>query len=416
MVSKELFNKFVFSILFIYLLGIATSIALMETASIILFVLFLVNIIYFETKDFKKIVTTQTLILVMWTSVILLGYLFNNPMNQGLWQMSGTIKGFLVFITLFYWVQKIEDRKLIVSIKFLMGLAVFVSFYAIIQTFTGLDIIRPVSGVQTYSYAPNMWRSGGFFSMPLTYASSFGMISIIYGTLIYNNFKFTAKHFLYFIGLIAIFVSVLCTFTRGAYIAYFGTFLCLLFLNVNRKNFGLKLKYFFSGIVLFGILIFSLPHFRFRIMSIFQKSESMMDRIYLWQANWELFKDYPFFGVGNNQNIDVISGYLERIGKSGAYVGHAHNNYMQILAGNGLLGFLAFAAFILLSLYLSFKAIELCKDNFLKPLFLGCFGAQVFFHIAGLTECNFLDTEVNHIFFLTVAIPSAYYHKTQNEI
>ena len=51
-----------------------------------------------------------------------------------------------------------------------------------------------------------------------------------------------------------------------------------------------------------------------------------------------------------------------------------------------------------------------------RGLGLAAMGAQVFMHISGLTEANFLDAEVNHIFVAFMAAILVTAEKYQNQL
>jgi hypothetical protein len=78
---------------------------------------------------------------------------------------------------------------------------------------------------------------------------------------------------------------------------------------------------------------------------------------------------------------------------------------------------LAFIAFFLLKTVRLFKALPAFASTW-KVLTLGAFGAQIVFHVGGLTQFNFGDSKVQHQFLFwiaCVAYMSYQFNKTRAE-
>lgn len=131
-----------------------------------------------------------------------------------------------------------------------------------------------------------------------------------------------------------------------------------------------------------------------RLNSIFDPyHETNIQRIYQWGAGIEIFKDHPFFGVGDIDMKKVYSKYMHYFEKE--TFGHLHNNYIQILAALGLFGFLAVILLFIKILLTHFKIYNSLKDiGFGSSYALGAFGAYIGFLVSGLAEWNFGDHEI----------------------
>jgi O-antigen ligase len=132
--------------------------------------------------------------------------------------------------------------------------------------------------------------------------------------------------------------------------------------------------------------------------TVFQKDDfyNLGPRTRLWHAQWEIFKDHPWIGVGYNNNERLAKTYVDRLypSRSDNFYGHAHNTPLQILATTGLLGSIAYLwlwGTIFWSLY--------------QKRSWGLIAAFVGFQIQGLTQWNFGDAEVVHslMFFWALA-------------
>lgn len=65
-------------------------------------------------------------------------------------------------------------------------------------------------------------------------------------------------------------------------------------------------------------------------------------RAEMLSAGWDIFRDHPLFGVGTDGYRQVLPLYSSFLGTR-----HAHNTFMEILTGTGLLGFIPFTALII---------------------------------------------------------------------
>lgn len=120
-------------------------------------------------------------------------------------------------------------------------------------------------------------------------------------------------------------------------------------------------------------------------------------RFHFWQIALKIFADYPVLGAGLDSFGTAFSRYDTW---NGTYrVEQAHNDYVQILADAGILGFLAVAAFIVLLFKKSLQNFRQTTDVFCQSIIIGalagCFG--ILFH-------SFFDfplrTPSNALFFL----------------
>jgi O-antigen ligase len=119
------------------------------------------------------------------------------------------------------------------------------------------------------------------------------------------------------------------------------------------------------------------------------------DRIELWKANWAFFVARPLFGVGFGKNQGLSYDYFRSIhpGQTDFFVGHAHNIYLELLAGTGLAGLLAWLAWIGGVFAALLRAIR--APGTLS--FAGAaFAAWVVFLVNGATQVNFWEGKVLH--------------------
>lgn len=288
--------------------------------------------------------------------------------------------------------------------KFFLFFTSVVAVYAIFQSITGIDLMRPGSNraVQPLDLeaAIPLWRSAGFYGSPLQYGYNFGQFVCLplAMVLLMAREKSTRNGIFWFslIAYVLISLSIVTTFTRGAWIASGLAHLLMAFIVSWR------LAACLSGIggAVLAILFFTVEQFRLRVLTFFDFNyASNSDRLLLWKANLQMFKDYPILGIGYQENETRSGEYLARLGYPDAFTGHAHSNYLQMLAGTGITGFVTYMFLISFMLWLTWRLWKALPKDMIwqRAIALGALGAQIQLHIGGFTECNFQRGTTNHI-------------------
>lgn len=117
-------------------------------------------------------------------------------------------------------------------------------------------------------------------------------------------------------------------------------------------------------------------------------------RLHFWQTTLQVFRDNPILGVGFDA---LASAYTRYDTWNGVYrVERAHNDYLQILAESGILGFACLAAFLFFLFRRGWQIMTTSRDSFRRGVALGalagCFGIAVhsFFDFPLRTPANAL--------------------------
>lgn len=144
------------------------------------------------------------------------------------------------------------------------------------------------------------------------------------------------------------------------------------------------------GIVL-GIAAWNFPPVRERITS----TGGTNERYSLWEANREFFLKRPWTGTGWHHNLNLSAFYYrERYPGQWKFVGHAHNNFLEMLGSTGIFGTVAWLAWNICVFGMIFKAAF--RSSAAPQFALGLFCAWVVFQLNGLTQVNFWDSKVLH--------------------
>jgi O-antigen ligase len=117
-----------------------------------------------------------------------------------------------------------------------------------------------------------------------------------------------------------------------------------------------------------------------------------------------MIKDHPLFGVGPGRIDDEFPNHYTGTEIGTFYIGHLHNNILQIAAERGLLCLATFLWFL----------VELCRSLLLvmkkaagvaRSVALGSLAALTGFVVSGMTEYNFMDSEVLVLMLFIVSRP-----------
>lgn len=146
---------------------------------------------------------------------------------------------------------------------------------------------------------------------------------------------------------------------------------------------------------------------RSRLLSFFDLTgESNRNRLVMWRIGWEIFKDNPFFGVGDIDLAGIFKEYNRPYEKE--IKGHLHNNFFHLLAtlgGFGIISILLLLYMMLQKMYQIFKTTE--QKSFHRALVMGSLACFASFAGAGLTEFNFGDHEIITMVWFSVGLSFA---------
>lgn len=226
------------------------------------------------------------------------------------------------------------------------------------------------------------------------------LISLI---LIFLFFK--RKKFIFFIMAVLSVLTMLLGQGRGPLLSFLVCFLLLLFYFSIHYN---KIKHFLFGIILLGILFFTLFFTNNYIMDKFQRAIEGKDfstniRFVIYKEaikQWEFKKIYGH-GLGTYYNV-VESLNQEEIHKLS--IPHAHNNLLELLRSIGLLGLMSYLMLninIFCSLWKTYK-----KERELLPILAMIL--MISLELSGLTDYSLMMTKSHLTVLMFVAFALSY--------
>jgi len=311
---------------------------------------------------------------------------------------------FAAFVYIFHYYR--DESRILIKGFYGGAIASFINcFY---QYATGYDIIRGKKIGFFSDLAEESVRVTSFFNLPTTYAYALSVFLFLpLGQIVFNRYGKNRTHFLFqnsvfFVGIICLFL----TGTRGSWIAFFigaGVLGLLTSLQKTITSFSALALCFFA-------FFFGSEGFNQRILSLFDLGYySNSQRIDLWKANLFVFKENPLFGTGLRRVTDQLPRVFEILDVQDGYISHAHNTYIEYLAGSGVIGFTALCLPIALLLLAAIKTLRKRKYGRSKDtvLFLG---ATLCFLCSCMVDCNLRDAEVRFsaLFFLAMLLTSTY--------
>lgn len=299
------------------------------------------------------------------------------------------------------------------KLYWILPVILLIAIYAITQHFTGIDLIR--SSHRAVQPMGGYWRSAGFFSSPMTYGYLMGAVncfllsaflgpkpSLSTRVALVKEHQWARPRWFYGGLFLLVGVSLFTTLTRGVWVASLVAYGAMLLLVSRKVFFG------FLGATLLAVVAISqsaLHYGRLRSILSFQGA-SYWDRMQIWTANFEMLKDHFFFGVGYGENERLLPEYYAHLGVDNGFLGHAHNSFIQFLAGTGAIGTIGFLGFILSSLFFSYQLYIKTAANRVgeRVLLLAILGSQIFMIVGALTEATFQDSETTHAYVFIYAL------------
>ncbi len=226
-----------------------------------------------------------------------------------------------------------------------------------------------------------------------------GILSMMIPLLVITTIKtegFMKKSF--FIALVISTVALLFNGTRSAWVTTFILSFITSFVLVSNKK-----KYILGILILTmaGSVIFSnVPNFNNRLKSIISFSDrSINERFICWEATISMFKDNPIIGIGIGNYREVYKNKYKPV-NAHLTLHHAHNNFLQVLAEMGTLGF---SSYLLMNIYFIYYGITgwIRKKNIYYLCFLTITLALL---IHGMSDYNFAMSAVMKLYWLLTGI------------
>lgn len=300
------------------------------------------------------------------------------------------LKRFLLYLIFFGAVIKIKDRetlnKIIVSILIVFTVISIYEISLYFLKFSEEAKTTNIGDIRLYA-----------FSFFITTAEIKMLILMMLFPLLFIKEEVFLPKRLLAIPLSIIFVSMYLTQSRNVFLAVVISFI-LFGIIINRKFL------IYLALFIIAVLIIIPSGFRQRITSIVDpKHPSNESRLFMWNTGWQMFKDHPITGVGDNEITQVYKMYRQpEFHGEGS---HLHSNFFMVLATKGIFGILIYIALFFTLFLKHFKYFRQAVIKEEKYLIFGCILAMISFHISGMFEWNYGDWEVLTVFLFVISVP-----------
>lgn len=190
--------------------------------------------------------------------------------------------------------------------------------------------------LEKYGWDPHYFRTASTFLDP-NFLGAYLTLTLL---LMIQYFS-TRKHFRIFFAIV--FIGLLTTFSRGAYLAFLSSFLSLSFLNKSIKQFILTIILFSTLLVGFNIYQVNIAKPRG-----IDRGESAQSRQNSWEQGWQIFLHSPLLGVGFNSYPFALKQY--KLADEKFLEGHGSttndSSLLYILATTGIVGLISYLLFL----------------------------------------------------------------------
>lgn len=326
---------------------------------------------------FSKIYTLQRLSIIFFI-IMGLGLFFSPDLNRSLFVFVSTvfILSLSIFIPQFF--HKIKEVATAIKVFLVSSLVTCVfGLYQFIADMAGLG---PNWTFLTEKYTKSILgftRVQGLFIEPL-YFADFLLLPIVFCSLfLLNKVKSERMKWFLRVTLVLSLINFVLTSARGAFLA--GLAVLILFAVFNYSKISRKIKIAaVSALVLIslaGTLIYFIApsgisgQFIYRATHPFQGA-AFQERQETFKEAWLIFKEHPWLGSGPG-SFGILAPLKAWESRQDWKI--VNNLYLEILAENGIWGFLAIMSFFVLLLFYLYKAMKASGDKLRKILLEGFF-------------------------------------------
>ncbi len=318
-------------------------------------------------------------IMILFLFIMIISILFSYDLNSSI-KRTTTVAGYFV---LFLVLSIIEDKKFVRSLLFIFIFSCSIhAFYAVIQYFTGVDIMH-----KGYKKFERVYGVVGHFN------SLAGILGLVFPVVFTFSYFLKQKRLLNTVVNLLILAATILTFTRGVWIGIFFSLMVIGLLSDKR---------IFIFLLIFITLLVSMPKSRYRILKTFKFSQSENVRKEFLILTPKLILKRFIIGYGPDSFKKVFYEKYPNFVEKGHF--HPHNMYLHVLFELGIVGLLCFLYMFYLIIKGLLNLYFLNNELFEKYLILGCIGSLVVFLVYGLVDEPFRAHFAPYVLFFLLSI------------
>ena len=398
-----------------------TSLGVMEMAGFVLLVvcagLFVSEAINDGLIALNRVRSASALPILGYTAVTLISITL--MLEHAVDQLSALreLKWVLYFFAFAYFFERFFNTAWGRYLPVFAAVITVMGAFSIGQFLFGIEYPRPESVLERWG---DYFRVTGLFNVPQSFAGNLGMaVFFLLGMTLGQHREAVSVSiglpWQYLVTLALGASGLVLSLTRAAWVA--SAVVGVLALGRVKKTWGLLLLLCLIGLAALGNGSQTVFGDRFS-GEIDLNQQSIAHREALWEANWEIVKVHPWLGIGPWQNVKQLPAYYRQNQSiTSSYIGHAHNNVLQVMASQG-----AFAAvfYLWFCAYFLWAAHSVSKrenaDCLVRGLALGSLYSQLYFHLLGLVDSPFFDQEVKNMIVFIWALTFALYQRQARQL
>ena len=383
---------------------------------------------YFPSLPFDMYMPTEPLIVGVML-IFILKLILQNNIDKRIFLHPISIAIYINLIWLL--VTSLTSTMPLVSIKYLLVRVWFVSvfYFVAIQLFKKKENIRKYIWLYVLSliivifYTEFKHSAYGifdqeaanfvcspFFNDHTSYGAALAFVlPVLIGFLVSRKYTGTQK-ILTTIALIIIFVGLILSYTRAAWLSLVVAFGVLIVIMLRIK---FRTVFIVTSVIVAMFFSFKTEIFiylegnrqdassnfteQIKSMTNIASDASNLERINRWASAMRMFEEKPFLGFGPGTYMFQYAPYqmsYEKtiISTNAGDGGNAHSEYIGALAESGVIGSLSFMLIIITTLYTALTLYSKSKNRELRILILSLTLGLISYYIHAFLN-NFLDTD-----------------------
>lgn len=337
-------------------------------------------IFYLFKKEYNTTIidTKYFYAILLFSATMLLSALFSGDVILGIkeWKELALYRIMPFFIVTMAINNILETKKILASS--IIGITI-TSLYIIYQGINGVS------------------RPGALYNNAMVFAGLFCIYLPIILICFMDERVFKNKRWLLGISFLICLLGLAFNATRGAWLALAPIMLFIVGYYIFNKN-----KIAIVCLIMFLAIGASLSQYKpfvARLSTVTNTNvlySSNIERVLVWKSAGNMFIDHPVLGVGLGQYIDNYQHKYILPEAKEKHLRHAHNNFMQMLAENGIIGFIGFCGLIVC--FVGYSFVRFWKQRDPYTLMMTMSALALF--LQGLTEYNFGGSAIMKNFWL----------------
>ena len=368
----------------------------------LIYLIFLINYKNFNFTKSNAIV----LLLLCYLYLIFNSFISLDP-KLGALRNFGFLRLIIFFLAINYFVYKFGNLNKIFKIWLLLFLLVI--FDSFIEFYFGTNMLG--FGADYGNRIVSFFKDEPIVG---AYLNGFGFILIGY---FFDNFYFKNNYskFLFYLLIIIFFICLILTGERANTIKIIFGLTIFAYLNpyLNLKS---KLMITLGMIFIFLFMFYNSKYIKYRYYEYFltpiveseNRTDFLNNNIYvsLYKSGYEVFKNYPLFGVGNkNYRLETKDRNKNKKYKNNS---HPHQIYLELVSEHGIIGATILLVIFFTLIFKNIKIIILSKNS----VQLGAFSYLVSVFLPIIPSGSFFNDFNISLFFINLSILYASNPKT----